>query len=204
MDDDERYKGCERLPVSCPSCSHSGIYEGMKCNAEGTNLSAGFKCEDIGGKADCQGMLAGTTSTGHNRYLANRVTSAVRHYVREYYACPYQCEEPSCRFETQDIVGGGAGEPALPALPRDDAQENHSDRPLHAAQLPAVRARLGRLSALGVPHSKSLSCGTFARARTALKGPKRRFPARADTSSTTSGSATTCRRRPAQRRRCRR
>jgi hypothetical protein len=109
MDDDERYKGCERLPVSCPSCSHSGIYEGMKCNAEGTNLSAGFKCEDIGGKADCQGMLAGTTSTGHNRYLANRVTSAVRHYVREYYACPYQCEEPSCRFETQDIVGGGAG-----------------------------------------------------------------------------------------------
>ena len=45
----------------------------------------------------------------------------------------------------------------------------------------SVRALSGRLSALSsVFHSKSVLYGPFVRARGALNGPKRRFPARAD------------------------
>ena len=71
----------------------------LKCNAEGTELTAGLKCSDIGGPAGCGGMLAGTAGSGHNRYLCNRITLAVRHYLARYYNSPYQCEE--CGAETK-------------------------------------------------------------------------------------------------------
>ena len=43
----------------------------------------------------------------------------------------------------------------------------------------SVRARPGRLNALSVLHSESVSCGAFAWARRSLNGRKRRFPTRA-------------------------
>ena len=43
-----------------------------------------------------------------------------------------------------------------------------------------VRARPGRLSTIGVPHSKSILYGVFVWARRALNSPKRRFSARAE------------------------
>ena len=82
----------------------------LKCNAEGTDLTAGLKCSDIGGPAGCGGMLAGTAGSGHNRYLCNRITLAVRHYMARYYNSPYQCEE--CGAETKVRI-----RPSKPATP---------------------------------------------------------------------------------------
>ena len=42
-----------------------------------------------------------------------------------------------------------------------------------------VQAAQGRLSGISFPPGKSFSCGAFVRARRALSGPIRRFPARA-------------------------
>ena len=144
MDDDERYKACDELPVACPECKHQGHYKGVSvasdttsgelrtrsmqltacslcdlqlvCNTEGTMLTAGLKCFDIGGKEGCAGMLAGTAGNGHNRYLCNHTTLAVRHYLAKYYNSPYLCEE--CNATTKDIPGGSmhtsAGSEALP------------------------------------------------------------------------------------------
>jgi hypothetical protein len=63
------------------------------CNSEGTVLTAGLKCFDIGGKEGCGGMLAGTSGSSHNRYLCNHATLAVRHYLAKYYNSPYVCED---------------------------------------------------------------------------------------------------------------
>jgi hypothetical protein len=52
-----------------------------------------------------------------------------------------------------------------------------SKRTLIKEHSPAVRALPGRLSALGVFHSKSPLYGAFVWARRALISPKRRFPA---------------------------
>lgn len=99
----------------------------LKCNAEGTELTAGLKCSDIGGPAGCGGMLAGTAGSGHNRYLCNRITLAVRHYLARYYNSPYQCEE--CGAETKVRI-----RPTEPATPS-----------AHTCSLPAV-GRVGGLA----------------------------------------------------------
>eukprot|EP01050_Picozoa_sp_SAG11_P008871 SAG11_NODE_802_length_7105_cov_1.831573_8_plen_205_part_00 len=105
MDDNERYKTCERLAVNCPKCHADQLYEGLVCSSDGLSLSAGFACR----VPECSGRLAGTEGAGENRYLCNRLTAAVRHYVSRYYSAPYVCEEQSCRFETQDVAASEAG-----------------------------------------------------------------------------------------------
>lgn len=101
MNDEERYKQCDKLPVACPECGHEGLYTGLCCNADGSVITAGLKCSDIGGQPSCQGMLAGTSGNSHNRYLCNRGTQAIRHYIGKFYSSPYVCEE--CQFTTKDM-----------------------------------------------------------------------------------------------------
>lgn len=104
MNDEERYKHCDKLPVACPTCGHEGLYTGLCCNADGSVVTAGLKCSDIGGQPNCQGMLAGTAGSSHNRYLSNRGTQAMRHYITKYYSSPYVCED--CNFMTKDMSAG--------------------------------------------------------------------------------------------------
>ena len=30
VDDEERYKQCDKLPVACPECGHEGLYTGVR------------------------------------------------------------------------------------------------------------------------------------------------------------------------------
>jgi hypothetical protein len=30
VDDEERYKNCDKLPVACPECNHEGLYTGVR------------------------------------------------------------------------------------------------------------------------------------------------------------------------------
>jgi hypothetical protein len=49
-------------------------------------------------------MLAGTLGSTHNRYLCNRASLAIRHYIGKYYNSPYKCDE--CNFCTKVIAHG--------------------------------------------------------------------------------------------------
>lgn len=86
--------------VFCRCCPFQLI-----CNTEGTILTAGLKCSDIGGKEGCGGMLAGTSGSSHNRYLCNQTCLAVRHYLAKYYNSAYVCDD--CGAASKVCDGGG-------------------------------------------------------------------------------------------------
>ena len=95
-DNEERFKNCNRLQVTCGTCGEDSAFDGLDADAEGKELRSGLSCK----KAGCHGFFS-------DAYLQNVLTLGIREEMTKYYESPFVCEDPSCRHSCKDVSLAG-------------------------------------------------------------------------------------------------
>eukprot|EP01113_Clastostelium_recurvatum_P044377 TRINITY_DN7487_c0_g1_i3.p1 TRINITY_DN7487_c0_g1~~TRINITY_DN7487_c0_g1_i3.p1 ORF type:complete len:1514 (-),score=286.83 TRINITY_DN7487_c0_g1_i3:28-4569(-) len=105
MDEEERYKSCDKWLIVCPSCNREGQFVGplrtVETSKSGSSSStrrleaSGLQCEE------CRA----TYPVG---YLCNQLTLQVRRHIERYYQGRMQCDEGSCHNESRQLYFRGS------------------------------------------------------------------------------------------------
>ncbi|ELR17510.1 DNA polymerase (pol2), putative [Acanthamoeba castellanii str. Neff] len=110
MDDDEKFKNCEPLVVTCPWCTKAFVFHGA-----GLKLPGNQKADKGKEKEDEESLLLPSGAVrpsdfkcakcGHVRFeagkISNLVTLQIRKHIKRYYEQWLVCTDPTCRLRTR-------------------------------------------------------------------------------------------------------
>ncbi|ESN96944.1 hypothetical protein HELRODRAFT_193403 [Helobdella robusta] len=131
--DEEKYKDCERLTISCPSCAFVNVIE--SAYADETNVSSSNNNTSSQQRLTlerCGNSSCSTNLLRHGNYLKNRLTSFVRSFIRRYYDGWMRCEDVCCNFRTRKVpLAFKNGHAVCPACRKNALQCEFTEKSLY-------------------------------------------------------------------------
>uniref|UniRef100_A0A3Q2FW74 DNA polymerase n=1 Tax=Cyprinodon variegatus TaxID=28743 RepID=A0A3Q2FW74_CYPVA len=123
LNDEERYKDCERFTFTCPQCGTDNIYDNV---FEG----AGDKVEPS--LVRCCHIPCTDHPIDHIVNISNKVLLDIRRHIRKYYSGWLVCEDQACQNRTRRLpIAFSRHGPICPACTRATLRPEYSEKALY-------------------------------------------------------------------------
>ncbi|XP_012718464.2 DNA polymerase alpha catalytic subunit [Fundulus heteroclitus] len=123
LNDEERYKDCERFTFTCPDCGTDNIYDSV---FEG----AGEKMEPS--LWHCCHIPCNAHPIDHVVSISNKLQLDIRRHIKKYYAGWLVCEDQACQNRTRRLpIAFSRHGPICPACSRATLRPEYSEKALY-------------------------------------------------------------------------
>ncbi|KAK4367762.1 hypothetical protein RND71_011554 [Anisodus tanguticus] len=127
-DDDERYRGCEPLTLTCPSCSGSfecaPIFSSIcsLISQKPADLQVGGAASKVGERFSCPKCPEESGGNISSALIANQVKRQVEGFISTYYKGVMTCDDETCNYTTRSlnlrVIGDSDRGTVCPNYPR--------------------------------------------------------------------------------------
>uniref|UniRef100_A0A3B3WYP2 DNA polymerase n=1 Tax=Poecilia mexicana TaxID=48701 RepID=A0A3B3WYP2_9TELE len=123
LNDEERYKDCERFTFTCPQCGTDNIYDGVFEGAGDRAEPSLMRCCHI----PC------TNSPVNNVVnISNKLQLDIRRHIKKYYSGWLVCEDQACQNRTRRLpIAFSRHGPICPACTRATLRAEYSEKALY-------------------------------------------------------------------------
>ncbi|KAM4718751.1 DNA polymerase alpha catalytic subunit isoform 2-T2 [Anableps anableps] len=123
LNDEERYKDCERFTFTCPQCGTDNIYDSV---FEG----AGEKAEPS--LMRCCHIPCTNSPIDHVVNISNKLRLDIRRHIKRYYSGWLVCEDQACQNRTRRLpIAFSRHGPICPACTRATLRPEYSEKALY-------------------------------------------------------------------------
>lgn len=123
LNDEERYRDCERFTFTCPQCGTDNIYESVFEGAGLTLEPSLMRCCHI---------PCGSRPIDYAVNISNKLLLDIRRHIKKYYSGWLVCEDPACQNRTRRLpIAFSRHGPICPACSRTTLRPEYSEKALY-------------------------------------------------------------------------